>query len=241
LSDGDCEPEVEACDGFFSGDCWNVASESIWGIRTGSGSSVQAATVTYLKPAVGTEPEGFFVQAEMYAAGLFVAVAPGTLTPPPTVGDRVSFQATSTTIVDGMHEVTALSNWQISSSGHPVAQLAVDIGADATTPAHATYLDGSLVSLSGRLDAFTSIGGGYVAAQVQTAAWGPLPTIQLRFPAYLQVALGLAADCRVTLAPTPIWVANATAYPSAYVAGDFAVVTCPAPTSPTSNEKEEGT
>jgi hypothetical protein len=187
------------------------------------------ATVTYVKPRVGSEPAGFFLQGEQFWEAIFVAVDPASLAPPPALGDRVSFDVTATANVDGMLRITGLTAWQIASRGHPVAPL-VDPMLDPSVTTYPMYWESALVSLSGRVEAFSSLGNGFVAAPVETAAWGPASSVQLRIPEALQQSLDLSANCVVALTAGPFWLSGTTGYPTAYAAGDFATVTCPAPT-----------
>jgi hypothetical protein len=186
------------------------------------------ATVTYVKPRVGSEPAGFFLQGEQFWEAIFVAVDPASLAPPPALGDRVSFDVTATANVDGMLRITGLTAWQIASRGHPVAPL-VDPMLDPSVTTNPMYWESALVSLSGRVEAFSSLGNGFVAAPVETAAWGPASSVQLRIPEALQRSLDLSANCVVALTG-PFWVSGTIGFPTAYAAGDFAAVTCPAPT-----------
>ena len=55
---------------------------------------VAGAVITYLRPTVGADGAGFFVQAEQAGPALFIAVDPGSLNPVAQVGDRVSFTVT---------------------------------------------------------------------------------------------------------------------------------------------------
>lgn len=220
----DCDQEVEYC---FMGVCRNGASELLQAVRNGSYASIYRATVTYLKPQVASEPAGFFLQAMPQGPAVFVAVGPSTLSPEPAVGDRVSFDFSTLSTSNGMHQITGLSNWQVSSRGHPILPLVQDIGLGAHLPAD---LESELVGFAAVLGPLSAIGGEYVGAPITTATWGPASGVQLRIPQELQDSMDLSANCAVTLSAVPFWVSGAAGFPSAYSTQDFVSVSCPAPT-----------
>jgi Cys-rich repeat protein len=223
----DCETEVEGC---LSDTCRNLGTLSIDQVRHSRGTTISVATVTFLKPPVDAEPAGFFLQGERYDPAIFVAIAPSALTPPPAVGDRVSFEVTSKTMVQGMLQITRLSNWQLVSRGHSVDSIVEDIGLDANFPTYATSLESALVTFTARLDAFaTRRDGSFACAGLQTETWGPTSDVEFCVPAALQVELDLASNCTVSVAAIPMWLVAPVGLPTAYARSDFASITCPAP------------
>src|SRR5450432_3485643 len=56
---------------------------------------IDHAFVTYVRPAVSTDPAGFFLQAEQTGPAVFVAIDPSTLSTTPAPGDDVSMTVTS--------------------------------------------------------------------------------------------------------------------------------------------------
>ncbi len=189
-----------------------------------------AATVTYLKPAVGAEGAGFFVQASPTGPAVFVAVDPSTLTPAPQVGDTVSFTATTYANVSSFHEVTALTGWSRVSSGGSVTSFTQDLTAATTLSANVDALDSELISMRGVLDGgFATAGTGYQAAFFGSVA-NPVDNVRFRAPTTLVDSLDLVRGCELTVGPTPLWRFTTQAQPSAWVAGDVTIHSCPAPT-----------
>lgn len=231
LENSECEAGLELC---FVGECQNRAQVSIQAVRNGTGTTIRWATVTFLKPAIGSEAAGFFIQAEQWGPALFVSVDPSSLSPVPVVGDRVWFDVASTGLVGGARHVTAVTNWQIMSSGNPVQPLVAEIGSDPYLTA--ASLESRLVSFTGALGPISVTPDGYSTAPMTTAVWGPTAAIQLRLPEVLQDALNLAEGCTITLARAPVWLSGTTAYPSVYAPDDLSSVSCPAPVSRTFSE-----
>ncbi len=191
---------------------------------------VSAATVTYLKPLVGTEAAGFFVQAAAMGPAIYVAVDPATLTPAPQVGDRVAFKATTYALVTGFSEITTISNWQRLSSGGSISSFTQDLTASTTVAASIDSLESELISIRGVLDAgFSSAGSPYVGASIGTTA-SPADNVRFRAPQTLVDSLELERGCDITVGPTPMWRFNTQAQPNAWVAGDVVINACPAPT-----------
>jgi hypothetical protein len=230
-----CDAEVEICS---QASCVNLASGSIDQVRPPPvDTTVYRATVTYLKPAVGGEPAGFFLQGEQAGPGLFVAVDPATLVPPPAVGDRVTFEVASWTTVDEMFHVTAISDWQVVSSGHPVLPMARTL--TTRVPSLELY-ESTLALVAGTVYPFGPAENGFSMAMIDTGH-GPGLGFMVRLPETLRNSLGLVPSCFVALGAVPIWRADALALPTAYRAEDVAV-SCPPPfamdsataTSPTS-------
>jgi hypothetical protein len=226
LETAHCDVEVEACIGV---DCVDLASQSIAEVRGGTGAAVYRATVTYLKPAVPGEPAGFFLQSERLGPGLFVAVDPAGLSPPPAPGDRVSFDVVSSTTVDGMFRVTGLAGWQVSSSGHDPWALEYDIFRHGTYPALATR-ESTLAAGGGTLYGFAPDGPGFVSAAVDPdpPGGGPRADVRLRLPESLWASLQLGSSCRFSVTGVPVWRSGSIALPTAYRADEL-YFDCPDP------------
>ena len=191
--------------------------------------SVSAATVTYLKPTIGTDPAGFFVQASPTGPAIFLTIDPATLNPVPAVGDRVAFNATLFSIDGGLSLITGLTNWQRLGTGS-VSGFTQDL---STTTPIASAIDGyesELISIRGILDGGSSSAGSpYIGFPLSTAA-NLADNMRFRAPQALVDSLELERGCDITTGPTPMWRFNAQAQPSAWVAGDVVINSCPGPT-----------
>jgi hypothetical protein len=193
--------------------------------------SLSGAVVTYLKATIGADPGGFFVQAGPTGPAIFVAVDPMTLTPAPTVGDLVAFDATASSYSNQLPTVTAVANFQRLASGTPTTGLAQDLTAATNVSTGLDTLDSELITMRGVLDAgFAAAGTGFVSAHLATTA-SPADNVRFRVPLALNTStLDLQQGCDVTVGPSPMWRFNTQAQPSAWVAGDVTIHSCPAPT-----------
>ncbi|HLL01260.1 MAG TPA: chitobiase/beta-hexosaminidase C-terminal domain-containing protein [Myxococcaceae bacterium] len=192
---------------------------------------IRLALVTYLKPAVGTDAPGFFLQAEQAGPAVFIAVNPATLTPVPMVGDRVSLVATqkaNPTNVGGMVHVTAISGFVVEGRGESVEPLRAEVST-IDLPANLANYESELISVSGTLRTpFTGSGTAHVSSNLGTVATPNGTNVQLRLPTTLQEQLDLSAGCNVTV-QSPLWRFTTAAQPSAYTTNDITVLSCPAP------------
>ena len=84
---------------------------------------VDGAVVTYVKSSIGSDPAGFFVQAEQTGPALFVAVDPTALTPVPVPGDQVSFVVTQVVSVTSVKEATAITTFTRTAQNVALAPL----------------------------------------------------------------------------------------------------------------------
>jgi hypothetical protein len=193
--------------------------------------AVQGAVVTYLKPALGNDPAGFFVQAAKSGPALFVGVNPLGLIPVPAVGDRVSFTVTAMNTITGLREATAISGFQRTATGQDVGALLADVSSSADLVSNLDGYESELVALDATIaGAFGAAGVGHVTAPIITVGMPSDPNLRLRIPATLQENLGLAQGCEVTLDAGPMWRSGGVAQPSAYEASDLTVQSCPGPT-----------
>lgn len=193
------------------------ASAQIQDIRdaadgTGLALPIEGGLVTFVKPAVGAEPAGFFLQAAQQGPAIFVAVDAGV-----SVGDEVELLAETLTTVDGMRRITAISSLSVASSGNDVSALVQDVGAAADLVTDLDDYEAELVVLQGTtVSAFTP-SGGYSAGTIATAALGS--GVQLR----AAPGVAIADECDVELGPTPLWRSAATPQPSAWSSDDLSL------------------
>jgi hypothetical protein len=191
---------------------------------------VTGAVVTFVKPSVGSDASGFFVQGRQTGPALFVAVDPATLTPSPATGDRVSFTVTQMATLDGLRYAAAIGGYSRTATGVDTTILRQDLSAAVDLVSNVDAYDSELVRLSGTVsDGFTAAGDAHVSATLATAGAPSEPGLRLRLPTVLREALDLTEGCALT-ATGPMWRSTATALPSVYEMSDVQVVDCPAPT-----------
>ena len=183
------------------------------------------ALVTYVKPFIGADPAGFFVQSQQLGPALFIAVDPATLTPVPVAGDRVSFTITAMATVASLRQAASISGFSRLSAGNAFAGLVQDVSTAADLVSGLDSYESELMRVVGTISgAFAASGTGYLAAPFNTA--GVTGSLQLRIPSPLVAGLSLAQGCQVTLNQVPMWRSNATAQVSGWVAGDLTAVSC---------------
>jgi len=197
---------------------------------------IDNAFVTYLKPALGTDVAGFFLQAEPNGPAIFVADA--TALALVNVGDRVTLQVTEKATTSGIRNAKTVTGTTVVSSGHPVRNpstatppgLVVDRSSVADLQTAVDTYESELISLTGRfVSDIVGSGTGHVAFDINTAGiTGTTGLPRLRVPATLADQLGLTRNCAFTLTSGPVWRFNTNAQPSAYEASEL-VTDCPAP------------
>jgi hypothetical protein len=195
----------------------------------GQSLSVNGARVTYVRALLGNDPAGFFLQADPLGPGLFVAVDPATLTPPPVVGDRVAL--TITTLADAglAREATAVTGYTRVSQGNDVTALIQDLSDAGDLVSNVTAYESELARTTGVLDGgFISSGAGFVAAPFSTNGVPFDPLLTVRLPQAAADALDLATGCSVTV-NAPMWRFNAKAEVTAWAQADVSVSACPSP------------
>ncbi|MFH2010030.1 MAG: Ig-like domain-containing protein [bacterium] len=221
---------------FDTSGCTNVAtSDQIQAVidavdASGLALEIGGAWVTYVKPAVGNEDAGFFLQAEQLGPALYVAVDPATLTPVPAVGDEVSLTVVTKVTQNGQPRATEISGFSVASSGHDFMSLLQDV-TDASDLI--TALDdytSELITATGTLSGDMQFAGqGHVAATFDTSAIAGNTDLRLRIPDALNAALGLELGCVLTVVATPVWRFDTRVQLSAWVSEDITVTSCPAP------------
>lgn len=159
---------------------------------------VDGIVVTALKPVVsGADPvadaPGFFVQAG--SAGLFVEVS--TATPPPAVGNVVSFRVTSVAKEQGQRRAKAISNYsRLMVSGTLPSPVTL---ATLNTPQLRAAAESTLVRIAGQ-----AVSGGFDAGTgYGDVAFGSAIGV-VRLPATLNATEDLRGGCSLT-AEGPLW------------------------------------
>jgi hypothetical protein len=163
---------------------------------------VAGAIVTYLRPSVGDDPRGFYVQGDADGPGLFVAVNPLGLTPNPLLGDRVAFAVTETVGAGPAVRAVAIEGYRQLAEGASLEPLRAAL----TT---ATVADaGRLATLTGRTSgALRGSGPRHLEIPVDTGLEGP--DVRFRFADFVVDAIGARAfegGCTLAVGPAPLFV-----------------------------------
>ena len=91
-----------------------TAAKTAGATATTASIAIENAVVTYVRPAIGQDDAGFFIQAEKTGPAIFVNASAGSESP--AVGDTISFTATQV-VFDEVARISAYSNYTKKSSG----------------------------------------------------------------------------------------------------------------------------
>jgi hypothetical protein len=221
-------------DYLFGTDFENDATLQLAAIRAAADGAINVAvtgaTVTYVKPWIGNDPAGFFVQGGPIGPAIFVRIDPATLAPAPTPGSVVEFTATTLATAQSRRELTALSGWTRIATGRPLAPLTQNISATADLVSNLSGYESELVTARGTLaTALAAAGSGFQSSRFDTAAVSGNASLVLRAPGTLVDAADLVTTCQLDAVRVPLWRFNAQAQVSPFVAADLAGFDCPAP------------
>lgn len=195
---------------------------------TGLTLPIEGAIVTYVKPVLGTDPAGFFLQAEQMGPAVFVGVDPATLSPVPAIGDSVDLTVTSVITNAGLKQVDGVTGFAVNSSNNPVAPLVTDITAAMDVVSGLNGYSARAVSFLGEIDGpFNGAGAPQVAAKLLTSL--DSPDLRFRLPEAVRAQYDLTEGCLVDVDYGVMWRFNAVAQPSVVDAADIVDVTCDAP------------
>ena len=194
--------------------------------------AVNGAVVTYLRPAIGNEPAGFYLQADAAGPALLVEVDPATVgTTGLAVGNRVSLTVTRVSTWSGAVFAELISGFSRQARGVDVAPLVQDLSAAGDiVSALDSYAD-ELVTVEGALSGSSvAAGTGFVQFPLETAGY-PSGSANLRLRAASTVldALDLVWGCTLVAGPAPLGRLGGTAQPTARAAGEVTLTGCPAP------------
>jgi hypothetical protein len=196
---------------------------------------VASGRVTYIRPAVGGDPAGFFVQAERTGPALFVAIAPGVMGVPTelAVGDDVEVTVTRTEVVAAQHRVTGLSDLTVVASGGDVSALVQDVSAVNVVARLGEY-ESELIRITGTVaNDFAGCVAPLRCAQLTTTGvTTPSNNLRVRIPDTAESSTGLVQGCTVTVGPTPLWRFDAAAQPSAWRRDEVVASSCPSVPAP---------
>jgi hypothetical protein len=192
---------------------------------------INDAIVTYVKPLVGSDSAGFFIQAEKTGPAIFVAVDPQTLSPVPVPGDQVSLTVTSAAVITGVHEVTALTGFTRTAQNVSIAALLQDVSSVTDLVTNVGAYESEYVTLGvSVMTTFSPSGTGFVQAQIETTGLtgNAALNLRLRTPQATKTSVAMDVSCNVTLTGV-MWRFGGVAMPSGWFTADFSSLTCSPP------------
>lgn len=207
---------------------------------------VRAAVVTFVRPAIGSEPAGFFLQNLPDGPAVFVTADLG-LTPALRPGEILDFDVTEVADLGGMRVVTSVTEAPElplrRSTLADVGALEREVSGVVGLGDEPEMFAGELVSAVVTVESFE--GGVVDSFDVFGASTEASSSAALGFRAPFGVAAGLgldgprAAGCQVRVGPLPVWrVADEgsdrlffTSYDptGAFMTRRFEILSCPSP------------
>jgi len=179
---------------------------------------VAHAYVTYVAPAIGDEPAGFFLQERAADPAVFVSVAVESLSPVPQVGDEVSLTVTEVAMADKLPKAMAVMNLDILSVDNDIPSLVTNVTYASDLLTALSNYDSRMIALTATItEEFAAAGREHLSARIVTPGIPAATTFfRLRLPTTLVEGLDLRTGCQVTLHGTPLWRYSDTAQPSAW-------------------------
>lgn len=186
---------------------------------------IEGAWVTYTRGAIGSDPEGFFVQADMMGPALYVAVEASVASP--AVGDTVTFNVDETTDSNGQLRATMISGFMVTASGADVSTLVQDVSTATDLVTALGDYASELVTATGTLGESRFAGSAHSQFAFATAGLPSDENLSLRVPDSVIEASGAAQGCTVTAGPAPMWRFRNAAQVSAFQASELMLSGCP--------------
>ncbi len=207
---------------------------------------VRAAVVTFVRPAIGSEPAGFFLQNLPDGPAVFVTADLG-LSPAVRQGEVLDFDATGVADLGGMRVVTSVTEASElplrRSTLADVGALERDVSGVGGLGDEPAMFAGELVSAVVTLEAFeSSTVDGFDVFGASTEA-SSSEALGFRAPFGVAARLGLdgprAVGCEVRVGPLPVWRATDegadrlffSSYDptGAFMTRRFEILSCPSP------------
>jgi hypothetical protein len=167
---------------------------------------IDQVLVTYIKPFISPEPEGFFVQADPYGPAMFLGMSPSFSGVRLAAGDRVSFTVYE---MGGLYDNSiafSIGELVVHSRGNDVSALVQDVNEafDLTSDArsYASELVRADLVIQGD---FYDDGYGYRIAQVATYGISGDWALMVRLSSPLLQEVGLEPGCTFRLDGVPLW------------------------------------
>ncbi len=219
------------CDGQVDEECSVTPEVAIAAARAAADGNtditIEGAYVTYIKPPIGNDLEGFFIQGSQTGPALYVI---SDQSHGLSVGDEIELTVRTMGTYHSMRQVEEYSDLAILSNGNSVVGLVQDVTYEGGIIAD-DYESELITAEFTIMEQFSPAGTGYVQTQIATTGSPNDPNLTFRIPQALQESLGLTADCEITLSDNgvPLWRYNDIAQVSAYVAEDLSIISCPPP------------
>lgn len=190
---------------------------------------IEGVTVTFVKPPVGSEPSGFFVQDEQAGPALYIDVDPSPLTPVPVAGDVVGFTVSGMGTTSGQRRATSIADFARTATGADVSALVKDVSSSTDLVSALTSYESEVIDLDATLSGpFTSAGTDHMSVAITTAGFPSVDSnLRLRLATALVATYSLTEGCAVHVESTPFWRSNNQAQPSAWSDADLSVQSCP--------------
>jgi len=167
---------------------------------------INQVLVTYVKAPLGFEPEGFFVQGDLYGPAMFVGMSPRFAGVQLAAGDRVSFRVYE---MGGLYEPSialAVGELVVHSRGNDVSALVMDVSTafDLTSDTRSYVAEMVRADLLVQGD-FYDDGNGLRIAQVATETISGDWALVVRLPLPLLQQVGLEIGCSFRVDGVPLW------------------------------------
>ncbi|MGN6104696.1 MAG: hypothetical protein ACTHU0_06310 [Kofleriaceae bacterium] len=186
--------------------------------------------VTHVRPRIGNStegPAGFTIQVDREGPALFVSVDPATLTPPPTVGDVVSFEIYTLGTVERQRRAQEITNYVRTATGADVDALLQDVSNATDLLSAIEDYDAELVTMSGGLAGFDPSFNGFKYSWIATPA---IPAandnLQLRVTDGVADEVDAVEGCRVTVSRVPLGRTDEQVQLQAYAASELQLSGC---------------
>ena len=229
----DMEPvDLNFGDSEMDGAMLSPTSQQIAAVREAAVGTVNfqvgGATVTYVIPAVGSDPAGFFVQDQVFGPALFVTVDPTSLSPAPAPGDVVSFTVTQTARFLGQHRVTAITGFTRDSQDGDVDALVQDITGANDVASNLRFYESELITVTGTLSSEAIFSGiGFEQWKLSTTEVDDSLFVA-RAPVGVARLENFGVGCTVSIGPTPLWRHRSEGMAMAWSDANITVSDCPA-------------
>ena len=151
-----------------------AAAKAAQATATAASIAIDNVVVTYVRPAIGDDVAGFFIQASKTGPAIFVNASAGTESP--AVGDTISFTATQV-VFHEVARISAYSNYTKKSSGYPIdSNYYQDLSEVTDITDIDTYeseIISALVTLTGTFGSVGGAGTGFSKAPIKTGGHTP--------------------------------------------------------------------
>lgn len=195
---------------------------------------IEGAAVTYIKPTIGNDLNGFFIQAEQNGPAIFLRVDGdiAAIPSPVVIGDIISIEALTFELVAGRVEITGYSGVDTPrNSGYIPAALSQNVTNVTDLVSSLGDYTFELVSADLTITSpFTTAGTDFISATVETTGVTAESNLMLRLPTTVNNILGLENDCTLTINTVPMWRMDSIAQLSIWQASEATNINCPATT-----------